>query len=39
MVRWASPLRFRPMRAVFVLYLVVITVGIAFYTVIGLVNP
>jgi hypothetical protein len=28
-----------PMRAVFVLYLVVITVGIAFFTVIGLVNP
>jgi hypothetical protein len=28
-----------PMRAVFLLYLVVITAGIAFYTVIGLVNP
>jgi hypothetical protein len=29
----------RAMRAVFVLYLVVIVVGIAFYTAIGLVNP
>ena len=29
----------RAMRAVFVLYLVVIATGLAFYTVIALVNP
>jgi hypothetical protein len=29
----------RAMRAVFILYLVVIAVGISFFTVIGIVNP